>query len=79
VPEQNLSAPRVDGAPAKEVVVLSGPAAEPTPHDAVFQTELPRQRGEDGRMTERVRGIQDVQPSPETFGIARAEQEIADE
>jgi len=79
VPEQNLTAVPARASPAKEVALLSRPAPEATPQDAVLQTEFPRQRGQHGRMAKGIGGIQHIQTPAETLRIGGAQQEVADE
>src|SRR5262245_5221286 len=77
MPQQDLPAARTT--PAKEIELLSRLTAESAPHNAVLHTELPAERGQDGRVTESVRRVHDVEPSTEAFRIGRAEQQIPDQ
>src|SRR5205823_79700 len=71
-------------APLEEVVVLSRFAAPPaptqtTPQHAKLDAELAGEGGQYRGVTKRVGRVQDVQPSPQTLGIGRAEQQVPDE
>ena len=77
MPEQDL--PAVGPAPAKEIAILVGFGAEAAPQDAVLETEFVRDRGKYRGMAERIRRVQHVESSAETFRIRRAEQQVADQ
>ncbi len=77
MPEQDL--PAVGPAPAKEIAVLVGLAAEAAPQDAVLKTEFARDRGKYRGMAERIGRVQHVESSAETFRIRRTEQQVSDQ
>ena len=77
VPHQHV--PPVGAAPAVQVALLAGLAAQPPPHDAAPDPELARQRRPRRRMAEGVGRIQHVEPPAELVGVRGAQQQVANQ
>ena len=77
MPDEQI--PAVRAAPAIHIARLPRLAAESAPERGGLEAELARERREDGRVTKRVRRIEDFEPPAPARGVRRAIQQVPDE